>query len=180
MPGQFINSGNTLGGSLKLTNVNNQGSLVIGGGASFTILSLDITNGGPIYQATVAQGTNGEEGFINTSPQNWLYEGYYAQGLSTSLVNAISNAYQSIGLDPNNSTGYVWNVTWGAGSSIASGLVKFGFYAPGTYFDMQTIDPTDTNYQQQNTNNGTSLAGTFLFPATLTPYLPLIDKNGWC
>jgi len=97
------------------------------------------------------------------------------------LVTAITNYVTARGINPNNSQGYVYNVTWGAGSSIASGLAKLGFYAGGdAYINIQTIDPTDTDYQQNNTNNGTSLAGTFLFPATFTIYSPLTDKNGWC
>jgi len=46
--------------------------------------------------------------------------------------------------------------------------------------DIQTIDPTNTDYQIDNSNSGTSLVGTFLFPATFTIYSPLTDKNGWC
>ena len=179
MPGQFINTSNS--GGIRLVNTNNQGSIAIRNGApSFTITSADFTSGTPIYQGTIPQGTNGVDGFVNTIAQTWLYEGYYGQGLTPSAVNAITAVYNTIGLNPNSSQGYVWNVTWGPGSSITNGLVKFGFYGPGSYFDIQTIDPTDTNWQTNNTQNGTVLTGTFLFPATFTIYLPLTDKNGWC
>ena len=148
--------------------------------SGFTLTSLDFTLGQPIYQGTTPVGTNGVDGFVNNTAQTWLYEGYYGTGLSAGKVAEISAIYTNLGLSLSSNQGYVWNVTWGSGSTISTGLVKFGFYGPGQYFDIQTIDPTDTNYLQQNTNNGTVLTGTFLFPATFTPYLPLIDKNGWC
>ena len=158
----------------------------LGAPAGFTITSADILGfGAAIYQDTTVLGTNGVDGFQNTAAQSGLAEGYYAQNLDPALVTAISNYVTALGIPPNNSTGYVYNVSWGAGSSISSGLVKLGFYngngdTTQSTADIQTIDPTDTNYQQNNTNNGTTLVGTFLFPATFTIYSPLTDKNGWC
>ena len=153
---------------------------------SFTITSADILgSGNPIYQGTNALGTNGVDGFENTDVQTQLYEGYYAQNLDSALVATISDYVTALGINPSNSQGYVYTVTWGAGSSISSGLAKLGFYngngdPTNAYFDIQTIDPTDTDWQQNNSANGTSLVGTFLFPATFTIYSPLTDKNGWC
>jgi hypothetical protein len=148
--------------------------------ATFTISPSDFTNGGPIYQNTFGVGTNGVDGFVNTAAQGNFLEGYYGQGLTPSANSTISAAVTAAGLDPNNSTGYVWTVTWGAGSSISTGYVKFGYYEPGQYFDIQTIDPADADWQLPGYNNGTSLAGTFLFPATFTIYSPLTNKGGWC
>ena len=68
----------------------------------------------------------------------------------------------------------------GAGSSISTGLVKLGLNSNGAYFDIQTIDPADPDWELPGYTNGTSLVGTFRFPATFTPYLPLINKGGWC
>ena len=121
----------------------------------------------------------------NTAAENWLGEGYYSYNLSPGLVAAISAAYNTVGLPTNSSVGHLWNATWGAGSTIASGVVKFGFYDGGgnpasAYIDIQAIDTADTNYQQPNNNAGTSLVGTFLFPATFTIYDPLTNKSGWC
>jgi hypothetical protein len=162
------------------------GGISVGTSVSFTIASADILGAGyPIYQDTTPLGTGGRDGFQNTAAQNNLYQGYYANNLDPALVTAISNYVTALGISPTNSTGYVYNVSWGAGSSISSGLVKLGFYngngnTTQSYVDIQTIDPTDTTYQQNNTNNGTTLVGTFLFPATFTIYSPLTDKNGWC
>ena len=170
-----------------------EGGITIGGGidvgasiGSFTITSADILGSGQaIYQDTTPIGTNGRDGFQNTAAQGGFYEGYYANNLDPALVTTITNYVTAIGISPTNSQGYVYNVTWGAGSSIASGLVKLGYYNGGgnpnnSYIDIQTIDPTDTAWQTDNSNSGTSLVGTFLFPATFTIYTPLTDKNGWC
>jgi hypothetical protein len=130
-------------------------------------------------------GTGGRDGFQNTAAQNNLIEGYYAGNLAPALVTSISNYVTALGINPTNSQGYVYAVSWGAGSSISSGLAKLGFYngsgdTTQSYVDIQTIDPTDTNWQNNNSSAGTSLVGTFLFPATFTIYSPLTDKNGWC
>jgi len=170
----LIEGGITIGGQITISN------------AGFTITSADILGGGyPIYQDTTPLGTGGRDGFENTAAQNNLIQGYYADNLAPALVTAISNYVTALGIDPTNSQGYVYNVTWAAGSTISSGLVKLGFYngsgdTTQSYVDIQTIDPTDTDYQIDNSNSGTSLVGTFLFPATFTIYSPLTDKNGWC
>jgi hypothetical protein len=148
--------------------------------SSLTINPSDFTEGGPIYQNTFGVGTNGVDGFVNTAAQGNFLEGYYGAGLTSGAISTISAAITQAGLDPNSNTGYIWSVTWGAGSSISSGYVKFGYYEPGGYFDIQTVDPSDTDWQLPGYNNGTSLAGTFLFPATFTQYQPLTNKGGWC
>jgi hypothetical protein len=149
---------------------------------TFTITSADFTNGAVFNtDNSAAIGNNGIDGFENTSPDN-LYMAYYGQGLSVNLISQITEVYNNLGLATDNSTGYVWEATWGSGSSIQSGLVKFGFYDGVGYnfFDIQTIDPSDTDWETPNSVAGTSLVGTFLFPATFTAYLPLINKDGWC
>jgi hypothetical protein len=60
-----ISGGITLSGQLTIVNT------------GFTITSADILGAGsPIYQNTIALGTNGVDGFENTAPQFGLYEGY--------------------------------------------------------------------------------------------------------
>ena len=147
---------------------------------SFTLSPADITNGSAIYQNTTALGTNGADGFQNTASENWLGEGYVANGLTPGAVSRITAAMVQAGIDPNNSNGYIWNVTWGAGSSISSGLVKIGYYANGSYMYIQAIDPANPAYQESNNNSGSSLVGTFMFPATFTIYTPLTNKSNWC
>lgn len=148
--------------------------------ASFTITSSDFTFGGDIYQDTTPLGVDGVDGFENTASQGNLYQGYYGTGLSGTSLSELTTAYNNLGLSLNNSVGRLWYVTWGPGSSIPSGIVKFGAYNNGENFEIQTIDTSDTNYLTPNTGDGTSLVGTFLFPATFTIYEPLTDKDGWC
>jgi hypothetical protein len=148
--------------------------------SSFTINPSDFTNGGPIYQDTFAVGTNGVDGFVNTAAQANFDQGYYGDGLTAGAISTISAAITQAGLNPASSTGYIWSVTWGAGSSVGSGYVKFGFSSGGGYFDIQAVDPADADWQIPGNGNGTTLAGTFLLPATFTQYLPLTNKGGWC
>jgi hypothetical protein len=148
--------------------------------ASFTITSSDFTFGGDIDTDTTPLGVDGTSGFTNTASQNSLYDGYYGTGLSGTSLSGLTTAYNSLGLALNDSVGRLWYVTWGSGSTIPSGIVKFGSNVNGVSFDIQTIDTSDTNYLTPNTGDGTSLVGTFLFPATFTIYEPITDKNGWC
>lgn len=147
------------------------------------ITSADFVTGSVFSSGTATPiGTNGVDGFDITVSQGNFYEGYIAEDLTTDLFDRITAAYVDAGLDPNDSDGYVWTATWGAGSSITTGLVKFGFNNAGTptYFDIQTIDPADPDWELAGVNNGTSLVGTFLFPLIINIYTPLIDKGGWC
>jgi hypothetical protein len=152
-------------------------------GISFTINSSDITSGYGYGGNANELGVNGVDGFENINPQNNLEFGYVGSFNSSVLRDSISAALVAVGIDPTNSTGYIWNVTWGAGSSIPSGLVKFG-YVQGLYgndnFYIESIDPSDAAWVIPGYQNGTSLVGTFLFSATFTPYISLINKGGWC
>ena len=147
----------------------------------FTVNASDLTGGGAIYQNTIALGANGTEGFENTASENWLGEGWYGYNLTPEAITKFDAAMTSAGIDPTNTTGYVWLATWGTGSSISFGLVKIG-YRNGDYalMDIQTIDPSDNNWENNNSNSGTSLVGTFKFPATFTIYSPLTNKGNWC
>jgi len=151
---------------------------------SFTIQSSDFTNGYGFgnNNDNTAIGTNGIDGFSVNNSENPLYGGFYGQNLiGESLLSGLTTVYNNLGLDLNNSRGYVCQVQWGDGSSINKGLVKFGaVVSNGGYFDIQTIDPKDRSWKTTNNIGGTSLTGTFRFPATFSFYLPLINKVGWC
>jgi len=149
-------------------------------GISFTINSSDFYNGYGYGGNSNALGPNGVGGFENTAPQNNLEFGYFGGGLIPTAISNISTAVTAAGINPNSNTGYIWNVSWGAGSSIASGLVKFGYDAGSQQFFIEAIDPADVAWSTPGYQNGTSLVGTFLFPVTFTPYISLIDKGGWC
>ena len=163
------------------------GGISIGGGinvghtTTFTISSSDFTQGQAIGADTVPQGINGNEGFINTVAQSNLDQVYVGLNLTVGAVERITEAIGAAGLDYTSPIGYIWYVRWAEGSSISTGLVKFGFNnnTPES-FDIQTIDPADPDWEIPGNANGTSLTGTFLFPATFTIYYPLINKGNWC
>lgn len=147
------------------------------------ITSADFVQGSVFDPGRAAPiGTNGVDGFdITSAGPGQMDEGYIADDLTADLVNSITAAYVDAGLDPTSSAGYVWNATWGAGSTITTGLIKFGFQnsiPPVLY--IQTIDPADPDWANSGTYDGTPLVGTFLFPLTITIYTPLTDKNNWC
>jgi hypothetical protein len=146
---------------------------------TFTITSSDFATGNPIYQDTIALGGYGTDGFTNTASQGDLYQGYIGGGLHGNSLSGLTTAYNALGFSLSNYTGHLWYVTWGSGSSINKGIVKFGSNVNGASFDIQTIDTTDPTYLGNN-GSGTSLVGTFLFPATFTIYYPLTNKTGWC
>jgi hypothetical protein len=84
-----------------------------------------------------------------------------------------------------NSTGYIFNVTWGAGSSIASGKVMLGFNFVSQYLAISAVYTGDNNWETpgQNILNGGPMAtaGTFNFPATFSLYTPTIANSAiWC
>jgi len=146
------------------------------------ITSADFVQGSVFNSGTTTElGTNGVDGFtIASAGPNQMDEGYIGYDLTTALNDSINAAYLAAGIDPNNSEGYVWNATWGAGSTITTGLIKFGYQnsTPSSFY-IQTIDPADPTWV--NTGyDGTPLVGTFLFPLTITIYTPLTDKNNWC
>jgi len=146
------------------------------------ITSADFVQGSVFNSGRATElGTNGVDGFeITSAGPSQMDEGYIGYDLTTALIDSINAAYLAAGLDPTNSQGYVWNATWGAGSTITTGLIKFGFQdsTPASFY-IQTIDPADPTWVNSG-YDGTPLVGTFLFPLTITIYTPLTDKNAWC
>jgi hypothetical protein len=102
--------------------------------------------------------------------------------LSGSSLTEITNLWTSAGIIEQ-SQGYMFNVTWGPGSTIQNGVVKVGFYTGNNNNNIRIcpIDESDLDYL---TNGGagstSSINGTFNFPATFTLITPQINKGGWC
>jgi len=104
--------------------------------------------------------------------------------LSGSSLTEITNLWISAGIT-GTSQGYMFNVTWGPGSTIQNGVVKVGFYAVegGTNNNIRIcpIDESDPDYLTSgNAGSTSSINGTFNFPATFTLIIPQIPKGGWC
>lgn len=120
---------------------------------------------------------NGFSGFT-ISQSSDIYCGVYA---NLSGYTEIDAAYSSAGIGID-SSGFICNVTWAAGSTVQNGVVKLAYRTDNHNIRISTIDITDTDYliNNGNSNDSISLAGTFNFPATFTMLTPLIDKGGWC
>jgi hypothetical protein len=150
------------------------------GTASFTITTADIAsllgNGAGIT-------TNGLLGYTSAGNDNIIFQ-LVNYALTSQKLSEITNIFTANGLGTNYD-GYIFNVTWGAGSSISSGLVRIGLSSNNNQF---LISAVDTAYNDWYTNNNPgnpvnlSLAGSFYFPATFTLYTPVIssESNYWC
>ena len=80
-------------------------------------------------------------------------------------------------------TAYIFNVTWGAGSSISSGKVMLGCVL--SQLLISAVYTGDNNWQipGQDIYSGGPMAaaGTFNFPATFSLYTPTISNpSNWC
>jgi hypothetical protein len=105
--------------------------------------------------------------------------GAYAQLLNYS---GVESAFSAAGATTDYN-GYICDVVWGPNSTITNGIAKVAYDTRyGRHqIEIVTIDPTDTRYLNNDSNpDGTSLAGTFNFPATFTIRMPLDNKGGWC
>jgi hypothetical protein len=186
MPGQFINTGTNPFGNLVLTNTANAGNLTMGN-VGFTLSSSDFTYYNNGYNNT----PNANISFtIAGSPGSG--EGFYGPSLS---ANSGGNAAKSAeilaywvanGLDYNNNA-YLFNASWGAGSTVASGIVVLSFYyydVNNTYLNIGTVDTTIPGWDTPGTNIYSTLRavdGTYYFPATFTLYNPTVqDNDSWC
>jgi hypothetical protein len=85
--------------------------------------------------------------------------------------------------DINQFNAYIFNVTW-ADSSTGKVRMSWDLYG---YLRLSIINTTYNNWQDASPYRGTGnpnpvLGGTFSFPATFTPYAPLIESSGdaWC
>jgi hypothetical protein len=185
---------------MSLTGITVQGGVSIGPGVqvgatayTFTLQSTDFSSGSNWTNGTVAypepQGVNGTAGFIvdlsnippdNTNDQYASVSPYIMNNLTNSTLSTFFN-----NLSTNNivSLGQptLWNVTWGAGSSITNGVAQFSGATLGSTMYVATVDTSipgwDTNPNGYTTK---MLAGTFMLPATFTLIVPVDVKSGWC
>ena len=160
-----------------------------GSSSSFTLTSSDFinTNFGASYITS-----NGNTGFTTTGQGGpgwafWEPNLSLNNGGSPAKLAEIRAFWTSNGLNPNVND-YMFNVNWGAGSTLASGVVIMRFYDGGdtnAYLDMGVVDTSNPIWQTSGTwyYNGPiyTMAGTWNLPATFTVITPLIDNaNDWC
>jgi hypothetical protein len=88
----------------------------------------------------------------------------------------------------NNFTAYMFNVNWGAGSTLASGVVIMAFFDYGdnnAFLNMGVVDTGNPIWETPGTGyyNGPiyTLAGTWNLPATFAIITPnIVNTNQWC
>lgn len=141
---------------------------------SFTISSSRVSNEGSFGGAFTGVTNSGYT--LTDNENNDLY-GAYNFDINDDDSDII-NSFTYFGI-PFGSQGYMFNVTWGPGST-SSTLAKVSYNTGTTEMRIIAVDPADTDWQIDNTIQGTALEGTFNFPATFIPYLPITDKNSWC
>jgi hypothetical protein len=181
---------------MAITGIKVGGGITIGGqitigttsANSFSLSSTDFTVS---YGGTYIS-PNGNTGFTTTG-QYGPGEAFWSPSLS--LNNGGSPAklaelrafWASNGLNTNTNA-YMFNVTWGAGSTLASGVVIMGLYYFGdtnTYLNMGVVDTGNPIWQTSGTGyyDGPiyTLAGTWNLPATFTIITPnIVNNNQWC
>lgn len=141
---------------------------------SFTISSSRVENEGSFGGTFTGVTTSGYT--LTDNQNNELWPAYYfdINNDDSDITNIFLNYGMSLSYQ-----GYMFNVTWGPGST-SSTLAKVSYNTGNTQMNIIAVDPADTDYQIDNSIQGTALEGTFNFPATFTPYLPITDKNSWC
>ena len=184
MPGQFINSGTNPFGKVTITNNSNAGKLSISE-PGFTIYSSDFTT---VDTGAGATGNNTSftvSGAGITTGDSWYRMNLGAtSGGNPVKSNQIRNYYLSRGLNINN-TAYMFNVTYGAGSAVSSGVVAATFYYLNnndTQFRIGTVDTTISGWDTPGAEIADVLAltGTFYLPISFTLYSPLVaDISSW-
>ena len=162
---------------------------------SITLQASDFTQGYS-YNSTTVQypqplGTNGVDGFTvdfsHIPPDNsdWIYTAYspYVATINSQSVADFFNSLVTAGVLSSATQAALWSVTWGAGSSIASGyVVMTGVPVVNNNILVAPVDTAVSGWNTVPPNNFTTteLAGTFYFPATFTLVNPVIDKGWWC
>jgi len=143
---------------------------------SFTLSSTDFIDFG--YGGGVTP--NGTLGFTTDGLYDAgtsVYNAYNFVGDKNTEINAFFNNNGLL----TNGTGYIFDVTWGAGSSISPGKVLMGFN--GTYLLIAPINTGNNDWQTPGQSNFDieSIAGTFNFTAAFTLYSPITAQgNSWC
>ena len=160
-------------------------------GDTFTLSQSDFTNLNS-YGTYISPLTNPNDGFTTTG-QGGPGEAFYSPSLSLSnggnptKLAEIRNFWTTNGLTVD-SNAYMFNVTWGSGSTLSSGVAIIDFYDYGdnqAFLNIGVVDTSNPIWQTSGTGyyNGPiyTLAGTWTFPATFTLISPLIvNGTDWC
>jgi len=166
------------------------------GPSSFTIGTEDFTNytnngitanlsAGYVVSLTANAGSNIVDRYVNLIglDNDTLSQDITAVYIQAGMANF--GTLQDINATPNpyQFNAYIFNVTWADNST---GKVRMNWNSHYGELILSVIDTAYTDWQTANPasvgNPNPVLGGTFSFPATFTPYTPLIESNGiaWC
>jgi hypothetical protein len=153
---------------------------------SFTITSADFVNN------YLGYGCEGDNTGFNIGGSHGAGEAFYGpifsqnNGGNPVKGNEILNYFNGNGLSVNNNA-YMFNVTWGPGSSVSSGVVVMTCYynnIDSAWVNIGTVDTTIPGWDVPGTNIYSVVRaqeGTFTLPATFSLYIPKIqDNDSWC
>ena len=157
-------------------------------GLGFTLNSTDFVT----YNLGTYITANSTLGFVTSNSNTGPGQSFYGprlnlnEGGNLTKLNEIRAYYVNNGLTPG--AVYMFNVTWGPGSTLNSGVAVVQFYDGGdnnNYIYFGVVDTSNPIWQTPNTgyfqNPIKTLAGTFNLPATFSIIKPLIPEyNDWC
>jgi len=167
------------------------------GPSSFTIAVNDFNNasttgmtanysGGYVVSLTTNSGSNIIDRYVNL---NGLVNNTLAQDITAVFRQAGMTTFGTLQYNgatpyPYQFNAYIFNVTWADNST---GKVRMSWNSQYGEIILSIVDTSYTDWQTANParNSGNPnpvLGGTFSFPATFTPYTPLIESSGdaWC
>jgi hypothetical protein len=167
------------------------------GPSSFTIAVNDFANasnnnnmsanfsGGYVVSLTGTAGNNIVDSYVNLSGlvNNTLAQDITAVYVQAGMTTFGTLQYSGATPDPMYFNAYIFNVTWADNST---GKVRMSWNSQYGQLILSVIDTGDDAWQiaspLRSSNPNPVLGGTFSFPATFTPYTPLIESNGdaWC
>jgi len=184
MPGQFINTGTTPGGKLSLVNNSNSGNLSLNI-PGFTIYSSDFVAFNTGYGCEGDNTAFGIGGPYQSGQAFYQPNFAISTGGNIAKADQIATYFNSNGLTINNYS-YLFNVTYGAGSTVSSGIAVLTFYYysnEAVYLYMGTVDTSIPGWDTPNTDPFalTALNGTFYLPFAFSVYNPITqDPSDWC
>jgi hypothetical protein len=143
------------------------------------------SSGGHVVSLTATAGSNIIDSYVtlrgltNNNLATELTALYKQAGMYTH--NSLN--YSGASTLPNIFNAYIFNVTW---ADSSTGKVRMSWDGIDGYLTLSIINTAYTDWQTANPFNASNpnpiLGGTFAFPATFTPYTPLIESSGdtWC
>lgn len=157
----------------------------------FLISSSDFTQWGYGGYTNIPDTTGYQTTYADVGPgwAFWAPEFGSQQGTPNPAKRTELLAYWAANGLTTNGNAYMFNVSWGPGSTLASGVVIMGLYdysgGQYTYLNFGVVDTSNPIYLTPSTGyyNGPikTLVGTWNLPATFSVITPLItDGSDWC